>query len=489
VVALAVVAILACGSDVALGNPSDPIVTVTVYKPGGQLPPESITSGSLESRPQDCPPYGRTSMKLVGLQGPPDTDSLGPDTWSLATVLACLQPAVPVSDATGGVTVFQSSGEPESGEDSVLNTADLATHSDFQDPTDNPVVTDLGSSMKYDRPWRGGGDVNAPDQVTQSDPIQISVFEGQQIPVSITAPASVAAGSSASLTASANGTGLSFQWTLANGSTPSSTVPNPQVTFPDPGTYAVTVLVRDDSGDVGHAQKAIQVGPPSSATSTNSQTVTTGPNKSSGTTPGGTSGPKGGGKGSPTGKPTHQPSTKSQGSPSSNQHTHTTSTTQTSTTPSGGSGSGSGSGGGGSAGSGASGSGSSGSGSTGAGAPGAATTPSAKPPKPHTPKAPTHRRASPPAPGIPQLVAGQLISDVAAVPESASPLVHAVATQATPATAPALHPPARPSPWPIIGSALAVAALLGAGAWRELRAPGRRLPRWLRARPRLGAAA
>jgi hypothetical protein len=57
--------------------------------------------------------------------------------------------------------------------------------------------------------------------------------------------------------------------------------------------------------------------------------------------------------------------------------------------------------------------------------------------------------------------------------------VHVIA--AAPATAPALHPPARASVLPIIGSALAVLVLLGAGAGRELR--GRWRWRWPRLRP------
>jgi hypothetical protein len=77
-------------------------------------------------------------------------------------------------------------------------------------------------------------------------------------------------------------------------------------------------------------------------------------------------------------------------------------------------------------------------------------------------------------------VTGQLISDVVPVPESASPLVHAVAAS-TPATAPALHPPSRPSVLPVIAAVLAVLMLLGAGAQRELGLLGRWLPLHARA--------
>jgi PKD repeat protein len=486
-VALAAVAVLACGSHVALGDPSDTILSVTVLKPGGQQPPpESITSGSLQSRPQQCPPYAGGTMREFGIGGTPEPQTFGSTAWSVATILECLQPAIDPPDASGGITVFRADGSPQTGDGSTLSVGDLRPPTNFNDPNESPVISDLGTSRRYDRPWRGGDDENFLDQITVGGPIAIEVFEGQQLPVTVTPQsATVAQGGTVPFSASVQGgaSGLAYQWSFGGGA-PNSSLQNPQVTFDTGGTWTVSLLVTDTDGDDGHAQTTVRVtapGPTTSTTPTAPGTVTTGPSKSTGTTPRGTSGPKGGGKGSPTGKPTHQPSTKTHGSPSTNNHTHTTttqtSTTQTSTTPSGGSGSGSG--GGGSSGSGASGAGSGSSGSTGGGAPGAATTPSSKPTTPHTPKAPTHRRTSPPASGAPQLVTGQLISDVVPVPESASPLVHAVATQATPATAPALHPPAAPSPWPIIGSALAIAALLGAGAWRELRAPGRRLPRWL----------
>jgi hypothetical protein len=77
------------------------------------------------------------------------------------------------------------------------------------------------------------------------------------------------------------------------------------------------------------------------------------------------------------------------------------------------------------------------------------------------------------------VVTGQLISDVVPISESASPLVHQVAA-ATPATAPAVHPPSGPSPLPVIGSIAAVLVLLAAGAQRELGVLGRWLPRHAR---------
>jgi hypothetical protein len=69
------------------------------------------------------------------------------------------------------------------------------------------------------------------------------------------------------------------------------------------------------------------------------------------------------------------------------------------------------------------------------------------------------------------VVQGQLISDVIPLPADRSPLVHVVA--ASSASAPARQAPERASWLPIAGAALAILALLGLGAQREL---GR--PRW-----------
>ena len=122
-------------------------------------------------------------------------------------------------------------------------------------------------------------------------------------------------------------------------------------------------------------------------------------------------------------------------------HDPQTSTTQTSTTPSGGSGSGSG--GGGSSGSGATGSGSGSSGSTGADprrGNDAHLASRPHPTRPGRPRTGARPRRPPASPDSSPATHLRRRAD----PESASPLVHAVAARATPATAPALHPPARP---------------------------------------------
>jgi hypothetical protein len=472
--AAAATALLVSGSGAALADPSDMILSATIYKSGAQPTTESITAGSLESRAQQCPVYPHSNMAQHGRNGEFSDPGLGANTWALATVLSCLAAPVQAADATGGVTVF-SAGTPESGPDSTLTTQDLASHSDFNDPGETPVVEDDGTTREYLRPWRGGSDENALDHVfLTGGPISVSVFEGN--PISVTAnasPTTASEGGTVSFTASASGAGngVSYQWSFGGGAS-SSTEQNPQVTFDSGGVWTVSLLVTDDNGDAGHAQLTETVTSSSSTTPTTPGTVTTGPANSSGTTPNGGAGPPTSGGGPPARKPTHQPtSTHSSPTTGTPKKDKNTTTTQTSTTPAAGSSGGSGSPG---SGSGSSGSGSSGSGSTGAGAPASATTPKSTATTPAAPKAPA--RPAPPVPGAPRVVTGQLISAVVPVPEGASPLVHVVA--AAPATAPALNPPKGSSPLSVIASVLAVLLLLAAGAGRELRGRGRRLPRW-----------
>ena len=158
-VALAAVAILACGSDVALGNPSDTIVSVTVYKSGGQQTTESITSGSLSHAPGSARRTPAASHAGVQPEGARASGSLGSTAWTLSTILNCLQqpigPATPRWDHR-----VQRDGCPQPGDDSTLRARDLVPPTNFDDPNDSPVVTGPWHVEAYDRPWRGGNDEN-----------------------------------------------------------------------------------------------------------------------------------------------------------------------------------------------------------------------------------------------------------------------------------------------------------------------------------------
>jgi PKD repeat protein len=391
-----------------------------------------------------------------------------PNVWALSTILGCLEPKPVSLVGQGGVTVLGTDGTPQSDSGSQLTASDLAApgSTDFNNPQEAPVVSNLGTAIRYDRPWRGASqgqtDDDYLDQVTESlngqaQPLTIEVFEGQLLSVTIhTSDTTVQAGSSVSFSATTSGQGastLAYSWTF-DGAAPSSTSPNPQVTFADQGQYNVTVQVTDTAGGGGVASLPITVGtPPAPSTGGHKQKgagtnkkshAPTGPKKSGGHHAGGPAGkPKSGQSTTPaktntntTGGTTTQPSTTAQTTPTTTTPTTTTPTTTTPTT----------------------------------------TAPTTTGTTPHPSTAPRTPRTHPPAPltrpstPVPfagPRVTGQLISDVTTIPAANSPLVRIV--PAAVATAPPARRAIRASLLPAFGAGLAVILLLGLGARRELR--------------------
>jgi hypothetical protein len=428
---------------------SQQIVVATVYSQSGGTSTETATVSSL----QQCPTYsGPGTMQELGRQGfVPVT--FPATAWALSDVLKCLQPTPVTLTGQGGVTVLNSDGSLQSDSGSQLSGADLAApgQTDFNNPQEAPVVSNLGTAIRYDRPWRGQSDLDYLDQVTdsvngQSQPVQIEIFEGPLLTVTVQASqTTVQAGASVTFSATVTGqdaTGLSYNWSF-DGTAPSSTSPTPQVTFATEGQFNVTVQVTDTAGGGGVASIPITVGtPPAPATGghkqkgagTNKKSHSpTGPKKSGGRHVGGRAGKKTSGQ---TTTPTRtNPSTT--GGATTQPSTNSTATTS---------------------------------------APSATSTPSTSTPTQH-PR--THERARPRHPAVPRTrpisalpvtgprVNGLLISDVTTVPADASPLVHTV--PAAVAIAPPARQAVRASVLPIIGAALAVIVLLGLGARRELR--------------------
>ncbi|MGZ4178383.1 MAG: PKD domain-containing protein [Solirubrobacteraceae bacterium] len=438
----------------AVADDSAPLVRATVYNGGGGTTTDSVSPAQLRAAPSQCPTYSSGSMQEYGRQGPVTVTPSPTNSWTMATILGCLETPIALADVTG-ITVIGGDGAPLTGPGSELTPADLATPSGFQNPAQTPVVTALGSTDQYDRPWRGGSDLDYLDE-TQSTPIAIEVFEGP--PLKVTAAASqttVTVGSMINFSAAVsgnNGASLSYSWNFGGGAAP-STQAAPQVQFATAGVWTVNVEVTSANGGGGGDQVTVTVTQPGSTTTpTTTGPTTTGPDKSSGPTPGG--------------EPVKQKKSGTQ--PKGTQHTHgtgnkhtstnsqttttQTTTTQTTTTPAAGSSGGS--------------SGSSGS----SGGSGSTTQPTTTTTGHKAPPAPTHRPA-PPVPASGTLVRGQLVSDVVPLPANQSPLVHVVPTSS--GGAPARQAPERPSVLPIIGAALAIMVLLGLGAQREL---GR--PRW-----------
>jgi PKD repeat protein len=455
--------LLGCSAALAGADASSNVIVIaTVYSPSGTTT-DSVSVAALEANAGTCPQYAGQSLEELGLQGWVDV-TLSPSgtqsgTWSLPTILGCLQTPVPISAVTG-VTVIESDESPEVGPDSQLTPADLSpTGSDFNSSSEYPVVQALGSLNQYDRPWRGSPE-GQPDydfldevQGTQDDqpaPIAIEVFEGP--PLAVTASASrttVPVGTVVSFSATVSGaddTGLSYSWDFGGGA-PSSTAAAPQTTFDATGQYDVTVQVTDAAGGGGGAEIPITVGSqPAAASGRHKQKgagkshkshSATGPQKSSGKHAGGAAGKSKSDQSTTAGKTGTTSTSHTSTTPSST----STTPSSTSTTPSRPAASGS----------------------------SAAPTTAARSPAPNLP-----RHSSPltkPAPhplfeGPP--VTGELISDVTPLPAGTSPLVHSVRAPA------ATAPPARQatagslSLVPALATALVIALLLGLGASREL---------------------
>ncbi len=437
----------------AAADDSAPVVQATVYGPSGPPTQDSVSPAFLLAHPSQCPVYSGGTLEEYGRTGREPIDPNPTNSWTLGTILGCLQTPIALADVTG-VTVFGSDGSPQTGADSQITPPDLATPSDFLNTAQNPVVQSVGYTQ-YDRPQRNASDLDYLDHVEENAPLAINVFKGPPLNVTASAsPATVTVGGTVAFSASVsgnNGSALSYSWSFGGGAAP-STQATPQVQFTTAGVWAVNVEVTDANGGGGGDQLTVTVNQPGASTApTTTGATTTGPDKSSGPTPGAPpskqkkSGTQTNGKQHTHGKGGHSTSTQSQTTTTQT----TTPTTTTPTTPAAGSSGSSGSSGG--------------AGST--AQPAGTTTTGHRPPA-----APTHH-AAPTVPSSGTLVRGELISDVVPLPADQSPLVHVV--PASSGSAPARQAPERPSVLPIVGAALAIVVLLGLGAQREL---GR--PRW-----------
>jgi hypothetical protein len=475
--AVALASLAVPGGIAAADQSSSPIVVATVYKPGGVTSPESVSLAQLESDPQQCPAYSEPSMTEYRQQGPIIVDlpqnGSQTGTWPLSSILSCLAPAISPNAVTG-LTVINSDGSPEVSADAQIVPGDLASPSDFANTAETAVVSDLGSAIQYNRPWRGGTDYDYHDEVTEptGSPVTLEVYEGHPLTVNATASAtSVSAGSTISFSATvggANGSTVSYDWSFGDGGAADSTAPDPQAQFSAAGTYDVALRVTDSDGGGGATTIPITV---TSASETQPATTTgptrTGPAASPGTTPGGNP---------PTTPQSTTPPAKAQ---PQRQHqkrsvnTHTTPAatptrsghppTAATTTPSAGA----------LAGNGTSGNGTSGSASAGrAPTSGPPTATSAQPgparsAAPHRPQRRTPERTPAQAP----VVTGRLISDVIPLSSSASPLVHVVSSRSAVA-APERRHVTRAALVPVLAAVLGILLIFGLGARRELRGPG-----------------
>ena len=366
-------------------------------------------------------------------------------SWELSTVLTCGM-NVPLNNVTG-VQVYS----PHYGFDTTeLTNAELTGASQFHDPAAPdalPVVSNDEGQNTYVRPWLGGADQNAKDQVVEDGaPVTIVVYEnGAELTV-VASATTVSKGSkhekvrfSATVRTSSGSTvptsALSWSWNFGYGGSSSSS-PTPKHSFVA-GTFPVSVQVTDHKTGAGGTD-TIDVNAGNPGGNGNSPT---GPNNSSGDHPGGSAG-------GPNDSATTGKSHSGKGTTTNGQNKQTT------TTSTEGSGGTSGTG-------------------TGTGTTPAPIVPNPTPAPPiPAPRSATHpptRVNKPPAATGP-LVTGRLISDVIPVPANDSPLVKVA--QGPPATAPAIRPATTTSFVPALSAGIAVVLLLGLGAGNELR--GRR---------------
>jgi hypothetical protein len=434
----------AFAGGVAAGAPT--VVSATVYPSGGG----SVTTATATlSGLNNCQQYptqesGWSPITLYP-SGQPYQPAAGA-SWELSTVLTCGM-NVPLNNVTG-VQVYS----PRYGFDTMeLTNAELTDASQFHDPAAPdalPLISNDEGQNTYVRPWLGGTDQNAKDQVVEDGaPVTIVVYEnGAEL--TVLASASTVSKSSkheqfrfsATVRTSSGSTvptsALTWSWNFGYGGSPFSS-PTPEHSFVH-GRFPVTVQVTDHNTGAGGTD-TIDVNAGNPGGNGNSPT---GPNNSSGDHPGGSAG--GPNDSATTGKTHSGKGTTTNG--------HSNQTTTTSTGGSGGTGTGT---------------------ATGTGTTPAPVAPNPTPALPNpAPRSATHpptRVDRPPAATGP-LVTGRLISDVIPVPANDSPLVKVA--QAPPATAPAIRPATTVSLVPALAAGFAVVLLLCLGAGKELR--GRR---------------
>lgn len=273
------------------------VLRATIYSAAGVTHP-SVGLSALEG----CPTYSGPNQLLV-YPGGSDYTVPSSSAWALATVLSCGL-GLPVSGVTD-VWVQRSSG----GFEAPLTNPDLVVPSPFQDPSAQPLVANDGGAVQntYFRPWRGGSDENATDEVTANGPIAIVVADSGQLLEVTVSQRTVARRSSlttvrfGATVRSPNGgvvSSGSLLWDWSFGDSSSSTARSPTHLFQD-GVYPVTVLVSaEGTGEVGTATIDVDIGggsahAPSSRGSGGRHSKShapTGPKNSEGSHPGGPAG-------------------------------------------------------------------------------------------------------------------------------------------------------------------------------------------------------
>jgi hypothetical protein len=441
---VACAALAGVGASSATADQGQAVVSATIYPASsGSVSTQSVTLGVLDG----CPLYNGSSPMYLYPGNQPYSPA-APSSWAVSTVVQCAlgQPLNAVTDVQ-----LQS---PAHGFETPLTNAQLSDPSQFHDPAAPdalPVISVDGTENQntYVRPWLGGTDDNAADQViADGGPITIVVYENGP-PLTVNASQRTISRRSTSMTVqlqasvrNPDGTtvpasAVRWTWNFADGS--SSSDPTPRHSFA-PGVYPVTVQVTDqNAGTGGTATINVDFSPSSRSGSGNrpgagrsgKSRAATGPVHSSGNHPG-ASGGASTGSATPTGAAHH--STAAAAAPAqpakSAQHTST---------------------------------------------PATASRPAARPPRQNNSSHPATRAvartrvttAPRTSPATGPAVVGQLISDVTPVPPSASPLARII--PAGVASAPAVRGAVHATDLPAVAGGVLALLLFGLGAARESR--------------------
>ena len=231
-----------------------PVVSATIYpSSAGNVSHVSVGLQALQA----CPEY--TGSNPIYLYPPGQPFQLTQTTWPLSTLISCgLQ--VPIGDVSE-VQIFN----PSHGFEAPLSNADVTDPGSYHDPQAPdalPVVSVDGTEDQttYIRPFRGGADGNAADEVTETGaPITLVVYaNGQPLIVRASAQtlSSTATGAMAKLSAAVQTpagaqvapSGLTWTWTFGDGATSSAASPTHRFA---PGSYDVSVQVTEVSGGAG----------------------------------------------------------------------------------------------------------------------------------------------------------------------------------------------------------------------------------------------
>jgi len=247
--ASAVVVIAVAIPAAASADQGQAVVTATIYPAsGGSVSSQTVSLAALDA----CPIYSGSSPLYLHNGAAPGAQPFQPATdsaWALSTVIECALKA-PLSDVTG-VQV----SNPAHGYEALLSSAQLSDPSQFHDPQAPqalPLISSDGTEDQntYVRPWLGGADDNARDQVVQPGaPISIVVYENGP-PLTVNATEQTLSETSTSMTAKLSATvqdaagnavpasALTWSWNFGDGGRSSDATPSHAFA---PGSYSVTV--------------------------------------------------------------------------------------------------------------------------------------------------------------------------------------------------------------------------------------------------------